>query len=339
MELPMLQNESESVPPLKCRANPLGRYPELHAYLESSENQTLLNKPGHHLNIIVRECCLREYRTQWELVQRVRPELKKPNLTSCSIPGLLPQPLLDASHGFFIRGEFLVVAYFGNSPVCGYQPGDGQLLRRFRKDLRYFQSKPILYRLTDLLPTDFHFLGRRPEHASRGAAYLLENKSLMYENFSLIHAMVEAGSAVTVLVPSATPEEFEHVQHILKTHAKDVPVGLMVETERASSNLDRFRSCEIFFPGPSDLIAEKLSIGRSTFDGNDKSTQLLDEICQNFQHGLSKVRNINRVYTIKDMNHHLQLPPSINRTYIYTTPELYLYPQQYKNFLSCNSLS
>lgn len=325
----------------KLQQRTLSDYPALQHEFLDPKNAPLIDQAGHHLNIIKRECCLNEYRTAWEQRQLVRKDLPEARITGCSIPALLPTPLFENSPGFFVRGEFLVVAYMGNRPNSGYHPNSGELLEAFKKDLPYFKGKHTLFRLTDVLATDFHFLGIREPNAPRGATFLLEREDLLQENFAIINAMKSGGADVVALVPNtSSADEYAQIAKLIKNETGDTPTGLMVETEEASRNLDRFKGCSIYFPGPSDLIAEKLSVTRGEFRGHFGTEGLLREITDDFLTGLKNVKGSTRFYTIKDMNWSISTPPKDSEQIrTLTTPELFLSAEEHAELLKCNSLS
>ena len=318
----------------------LSQFPQLEAEITNPANAHYIDTPGHHLNIITRECCLGVYGDEWKVGMPLSVDLNTPRITACSVPSLIPNALHQASAGFFIRGEFLRVAHFGNSPECGYSPGDGRLQQRVEEDLPFLRNKQVLFRLTDVLPSDFFFLGARDSQAPRGSQYLLENRELLLEDISLAKGMIDGGASVTILVPNTSdPEEFRLIKEEIRTYLPDVKVGLMVETRESSQNLHKFKGSEAFFPGPSDLLAELLDVGRGEFHGNLNRETLMDAICADFLIGLSRMTDKPLIYTIKDMNRRFSVPEQVNRISIYTTPELYLSPESLARLLNSNSLS
>ena len=337
MVSPSISSES----PFECEE--LSHYPGLKSALEDPANAHLVASPGHHLNILSREGCLGEYRKLWLNRPVLLADHAWPNLTACSLPGLLPTPLAQASPGYFIRGEFLIVALIGNSPSCGYVPNNGRLRDAFKRELQLLAGKEILYRLTDVLPSDFFFLGERPANAVRGAAYLLQNRELLNESCGLIADMLEVGCSVTALVPNtSSPDDFTAIKDIINQAIPANPmltIGLMVETEFASKNLHLFSGAAAFFPGPSDLIAEKREVGRGAYTGDMVGGGFLEEICADFLGGLQDLVCPRPIFTIKDMNNRLMTTPEVSRTYVSTSPERFLTPIEQQEILGVASVS
>lgn len=222
-------------------------------------------------------------------------------------------------------------------------PNNGRLRDAFKRELRLLADKEILYRLTDVLPSDFFFLGERPAHAARGAAYLLQNRELLNENCWLISDTLEAGCTVTALVPNtSSPDEFTVIRNIINQAVPGNPklsVGLMVETEFASKNLHLFSNAAAFFPGPSDLIAEKRDVGRGAFTGHMVAGGILEAICADFLGGLQDLACPRPIFTIKDMNNRLMTTPEVWRTYVYTSPERFLTAKEQQDILGVKSVS
>lgn len=322
----------------------LGHYEPLLAAIRDPSNSKHLHTTGHHWNIIARESLLGPFAELWNRFQHqlngVSGSLPEPRLLACSLPGLLPEAIIERVDGFFIRGEFLRLAFYPNACASDeeskdgyYQPNDAgpnSLPERITDNLcPYLTGKQVVYRLLDRLPEDYKFLPS-DEKNERGIAYLLNprNKDILYEELRLIELMVQHAAEVKLILPhTSDPAEFKALRKIISDHLScrelpQVDIGLMVETKEASRNLHKFR-CNLFFPGPSDLMAELLGTTRSGFGAAQVRERLLKDIIFNLKAGLRHIKNP-EIIGIKDINDYSFLHPFP----VFSPPQMFMSPKQ-----------
>lgn len=318
-----------------------GHYEPLLKAISDPANAEHLRTTGHHLNIIARESLLGPFAELWNRFQDhlngVSGSLPEPRLLACSLPGLLPEAIIERVDGFFIRGEFLRLAFYPNACAPDeeskdgyYQPNDAgpnSLPERITDNLcPYLEGKQVVYRLLDRLPEDYKFLPS-DEKNERGIAYLLNprNKDILYEELRLIELMVQHAAEVKLILPhTSDPAEFKALRKIISDYLilPQENIGLMVETKEASRNLHKFR-CNLFFPGPSDLMAELLGTTRSGFGAAQVREKLLKYIIFNLKEGLQFIEDP-RLIGIKDINRFSFLKPYP----VFSPLDLFMSPKQ-----------
>lgn len=316
-------------------------YEPLLEAIRDPSNSKHLHTAGHHLNIIARESLLGPFAEHWnqfqDQLQDVRGSLPEPRLLACSLPGLLPEAIIERVDGFFIRGEFLRLAFYPNACAPDkeskdgyYQPNDAgpnSLPERITDNLcPYLTGKQVVYRLLDRLPEDYKFLPSDKKN-ERGIAYLLDvaNEDVLYEELRLIELMVQHAAEVKLILPhTSDPAEFKALRKIISDYLRlpQENIGLMVETKEASRNLHKF-GCNLFFPGPSDLMAELLGTDRSNFGAAQVREKLLKYIIFNLKEGLQFIEDP-RLIGIKDINRFSFLRPYP----VFSPLDLFMSPKQ-----------
>lgn len=304
----------------------LSRVPGIEDYLQffnalaDPNNAEHLKTPGHHWYIMARESLLAHFEPLWDRFshqfENISSTLAEGSLLACSLPELLPQVFQEKVAGYFIRGEFLRLAFFHNSanpkdpesyisdllPGRDLLPGGRKFIEHMENHLvPYVRGKEIVYRLTDRLE-EYKFLPFNGDNDnSRGAEYLLSGsdaaKALLKQEIEVIGRLAREAKKVTVLIPNTdNPVHFNALSKIISDGLAghgfaQVEFGLMVEREKASTNLYKFfkKGCRCFFPGPSDLAAEKAETSRSEFGAANLNDDLWVQVLEDYKKGIKEL--------------------------------------------------